>query len=293
MGVDETGKEDCLADVVVLSRRRAGARSDVGDQSVALDDGSVFDRRLGDRKHPTRVVAHQRGRACRRRNRVGAPSERIAAKAVAPNRITRRRWVERRTSCRRVEHRWRSPGRHRLVTRLNRRRSHPGGRLKAARRRRNRTEGVDRRVTRRPVRQVLVAIPGRLSSGDVELARHEIARTIGRLKQAARDVDLAGHDRDRLRPIRRRRLSPIHFGHEGSPGGSGEHATLRVVLDLLRSIEAHPRAGNEISGVADEPDVGPIVRRSGLSSPADSGTRRPTRFQQQIRDARRPSSCPP
>ena len=61
MRVDQTGEQDRFAEVVVVTRRRGGAWANVGDHSVGLDDGSVLYRRLGDWKHPTRVIAHQRG----------------------------------------------------------------------------------------------------------------------------------------------------------------------------------------------------------------------------------------
>src|SRR6185503_17435988 len=113
---------------------------------------------------------------------------------------------------------------------------------------------------------MLVAVTSRFRSGDIELARDETARTVRCLKQAARDVDFASHYGDRLRPIRWRRFSAVHLRHERGPGRRGEHAALRVILDLLWPVKAHPRAGNEVGGVADEPDVGSIVRRSGFSA---------------------------
>src|SRR5687767_5828747 len=61
VGVDEAREKNRLAEVVVVTAWRGGARSYVCDQSVALDDGSVLYRRLGDGKHPARVIAHQRG----------------------------------------------------------------------------------------------------------------------------------------------------------------------------------------------------------------------------------------
>src|SRR6185369_7567971 len=57
--VDETGEEECVAEVDVgtVSRgRRVGARTDVRDPSFALDHRAVGDGRGGDREHPPRVV---------------------------------------------------------------------------------------------------------------------------------------------------------------------------------------------------------------------------------------------
>src|SRR6185369_2751363 len=61
VGVYQPREKNGLAKLVVLSRWCTGARANVGDPAVVLDDGSVLDRRLGDGEHPTRVVAHQRG----------------------------------------------------------------------------------------------------------------------------------------------------------------------------------------------------------------------------------------
>ena len=113
---------------------------------------------------------------------------------------------------------------------------------------------------------MLVAVAGWLGSRDVELAGDQIPRAVRGLQQSAADVDLTRHDRQRLRPIRRRRLAAIDLGHERSPRRCRENAALRVVLDLLRTVESHPHAGDKVGGVADEPDVGAVVRRSRFSA---------------------------
>ena len=115
-------------------------------------------------------------------------------------------------------------------------------------------------------RAVLVAIASGLRSGDVELGGDEVARTILRRQQSAADVDLARNDRCRSRPVWWNWLATIDLGHESSPRWRSEHTTLGVVLDLLRTIEAIPDAGDEVRSIADEPDVGTIVGRPGFSA---------------------------
>ena len=91
MCVDETGKQDGFAEIVVFTCRRTGARPNVGDQSAALDDGSILYRRLGDGEHPTRVIAHQRG---------GRPAGIRSVRRLAESRLrlsARRRLSRRRT----------------------------------------------------------------------------------------------------------------------------------------------------------------------------------------------------
>src|SRR4051812_2097153 len=62
MGVSiyEPGQQDCLAEVGIISGRSIDARADISDATITLDDRSVFNWRLGDRQHPTRVIAHYR-----------------------------------------------------------------------------------------------------------------------------------------------------------------------------------------------------------------------------------------
>jgi hypothetical protein len=59
--VDQARQQDRITQVVVVPAGRSRARTDICDESVALDDGSIFNWRLGDWEHPARVVAHQRG----------------------------------------------------------------------------------------------------------------------------------------------------------------------------------------------------------------------------------------
>ena len=113
---------------------------------------------------------------------------------------------------------------------------------------------------------MLVTIASRLGSGDVELGGDEIARTILRGQQSTADVDLARDDGSRPWPVWWRRLAPIDLAHECRPRRRGEHTALGVVLDLLWTIESVPHAGDEIGGVADEPDVGAVVGGSRFSA---------------------------
>ncbi len=85
-------------------------------------------------------------------------------------------------------------------------------------------------------------------------------------------IDLARDQSVGTRPIGRRWLSPIDLGHERGPRRRREHAALRIRVDLLRPVEAHPHAGDEIRRVADEPDVGAVVRRARLTARGIDGT---------------------
>ena len=99
--------------------------------------------------------------------------------------------------------------------------------------RRVRAESVDRRESLIGERTVFVAVARRLGSGDVELGRDKIARAVRGLQQSAADVDVARHDRDGARPVGRRWLATIDFGHERRPRWRGEHASLCIALDRL------------------------------------------------------------
>src|SRR5205085_11872012 len=119
--------------------------------------------------------------------------------------------------------------------------------------------GIDLRDAGLRVRTVLVAIAGRLGARDVELTAYQVSRTIRRLQQSTAEVDLARDDGNRPRPIRWNWLAPVALRHERRPRRRCQHAALRVVFDLLRSIQAEPHAGDEVCRVADEPDVGAVV----------------------------------
>src|SRR5205085_663015 len=87
MGVSiyEAGQQDRVAEVVVVPCWCAGSGANVGDFAVALDDGSVLDRRLGDWEHPARVIAHQRGIG------VGGRAGPVSARGAVPGLTLSRR----------------------------------------------------------------------------------------------------------------------------------------------------------------------------------------------------------
>ena len=132
----------------------------------------------------------------------------------------------------------------------------------------------------------------RIRARDEVLVADDGGRTIRRREHVRRHVDLpltmSGASANRAAPA----CASIHLVHERRPRGSGENAALRVRLDLLRPVEPHPDAGDEVRRVADEPDVGAVVRRAGLAAGGNRelrahATRPPCRA------ARRPSSCSP
>src|SRR5207237_9523796 len=115
-------------------------------------------------------------------------------------------------------------------------------------RQRNRAECIDRKCPARiRVRTMLVAVASALGAGNVKLGGDEIPWAVLRRQQSAADVDLTGDNRGRSRPVWRHRLATIDLGHEPSPGRCSKHATLRVVLDFLGTVEPVPDAGNEVS----------------------------------------------
>src|SRR5687767_15883011 len=110
-----------------------------------------------------------------------------------------------------------------------------------------------------------VAFTHRFRAGNEELRADDFARTEWVLDQSRRAIDLADEQAFRPRPVRGRGLLLIDLRHERRPGGRGEDAALRVRLDLRRAIETHPDPGDEIRRIADVPDVGAVVGRSGLA----------------------------
>src|SRR6478672_10871181 len=102
---------------------------------------------------------------------------------------------------------------------------------------------------------MLLALYRRLGSWNVELGANQIARAVRRLKLSRTYVDVARDDIDWARPIRWRRFSSIHLRHELRPRGCSESPALCIVHDFLRTIESHPHTGDEVSGVADKPDI--------------------------------------
>src|SRR5262245_10131220 len=95
-------------------------------------------------------------------------------------------------------------------------------------------------------RRVRGALLDGLSPGNEVLGHDHVDRTVRIGQLAGRAVDLARRDALRPWPVRRRWPASVDLGHERRVHRSRELAALRVRLDLLRTIEAHPHAGDEV-----------------------------------------------
>ena len=79
-------------------------------------------------------------------------------------------------------------------------------------------------------------------------------------------VDVERGEPVRPGPGRRDGAALVHLAHHRGPGRRGQHAALRVGLDLLRLVEADPDAGDQIGREADEPHVEAVVGGAGLAA---------------------------
>src|SRR5580704_7663817 len=85
-------------------------------------------------------------------------------------------------------------------------------------------------------------------------------------------IYFTGGDEVRHWPVGWSWFATIHFVHERGPGWSSEQSSLGVGLDGLWTVESHPYTGYEVGGIADEPDVGPVVGRPCLAASGKTET---------------------
>src|SRR2546422_6279253 len=117
---------------------------------------------------------------------------------------------------------------------------------------------------------------GGLGTGIEPFPVPHVLRAERRGEVAVRPVHLAREERIGPRPVRGWGTAVVYVAHERRPGGRDDLPAPCVVLeDALLDVVAHPDPGHELRRVPDEPGVGVVVGRAGLTGGGQREARLP------------------